>query len=104
VTDNEGCSVERIFTGKAMLCNGSPVARTSQEVFVAPSADLSVTKTDLPDPVTAGTSLTYTVTVTNNGSFGNTDATGITLTDTLPSGVTFVSASAGCIEASGLTQ
>ena len=30
-------------------------------------ADLAVTKADSPDPVTAGTNLTYTVTVTNNG-------------------------------------
>lgn len=81
VTDNEGCSAERIFTGKATLCNGSPVARTSQEVFVALSADLSVAKTDSPDPVTAGNRLTYTVTITNNGP---SDATGVTLTDLLP--------------------
>src|SRR6185295_3791669 len=30
-------------------------------------ADLAITKTDSPDPVTAGTNLAYTVTVTNNG-------------------------------------
>ena len=34
VTDNEGCSVKRIFTGKATLCNGSPIARTSQQVVI----------------------------------------------------------------------
>jgi hypothetical protein len=32
VTDNEGCSDTRIFTGKAMLCNGSPTARTQLDV------------------------------------------------------------------------
>jgi len=53
--------------------------------------DLSVTKTDSPDPVNAGGEVTYTVTVTNEGL---TDATGVTLTDTLPSTTTFVSASA----------
>lgn len=31
------------------------------------SADLSVTKEDTPDPVTPGSNLTYTITVTNNG-------------------------------------
>ena len=51
--------------------------------------DLSLTKTDAPDPVTVGTHLTYTITVTNNGP-GN--ATGVTVTDPLPGGVTFVSA------------
>jgi hypothetical protein len=34
LADNEGCSIERIFTGKAMLCNGSPGARTSQQVVI----------------------------------------------------------------------
>jgi|GEM_PF-759971 len=57
-------------------------------------ADLSVTKSDNPDPVMAGSDLTYTITVTNNGP--NT-ATTVTLTDTLPTGVTFISASPGCI-------
>ena len=52
-------------------------------------ADLSLTKTDSPDPVTVGNNLTYAVTVTNNGSSA---ATGVKVTDTLPLGVTFVSA------------
>src|SRR5438128_82679 len=53
------------------------------------TADLLVTKTDSPDPVTVDKNLTYTVTVTNHGPI---DATGVTMTDTLLSGVTFVSA------------
>lgn len=32
VTDDEGCSAERIFTGKATLCNGSAVAEATQDV------------------------------------------------------------------------
>ncbi len=63
------------------------------ETRVQGLADLSVTKLDNPDPVMAGNDLTYTITVTNDGP---NDATGVTLTDTLPSGVTFVSASPGC--------
>lgn len=55
---------------------------------IAPFADLSITKTGSPDPVTVGNNLTYTITITNNGP--NT-ATGVTLTDTLPGSVTFVS-------------
>lgn len=39
VTDNEGCSVGRIFTGKATLCNGSPTAQQSQ---VATARGLSI--------------------------------------------------------------
>jgi sugar lactone lactonase YvrE len=34
VFDNEGCSTERIFTGKAMLCNGNGGARISQQVTI----------------------------------------------------------------------
>src|SRR5262249_30205427 len=54
-------------------------------------ADLIIAKTDAPDPVQAGQNLTYTITVGNNGPL---PATGVTVTDTVPSGVTFVSASA----------
>jgi 6-phosphogluconolactonase len=32
VIDDEGCSVDRIFTGKATLCNGSPAAQTQLDV------------------------------------------------------------------------
>ena len=53
------------------------------------SADLSLTKSDSPDPVIAGTNLTYTLVVTNGGT---NDATEVTLTDTLPGSVNFVSA------------
>lgn len=54
-----------------------------------PSADLNVSKTDSPDPVTVESNLTYTITVMNNGP---DLANGVTMTDTLPAGVTFVSA------------
>ena len=39
----------------------------SQSTMVARKADLSVMQKDTPDPVLEGESLTYTVTVTNNG-------------------------------------
>jgi uncharacterized repeat protein (TIGR01451 family) len=58
-------------------------------VNAVPSADLSITKSDSPDPVTVGSNLTYTITVTNNGPSA---ATGVTMTDPLPGTVTFVSA------------
>ena len=63
-----------------------------------PSADLSVTKDDTPDPVLLGEELTYTVTIINSGP---SDATDVVLTDTLPAAASFVSASAGCGEAGG---
>ncbi len=64
----------------------------------APGADLSVTKTDAPDPVAVGGTLTYTVAVTNNGPDA---ATGVVMTDTLPPSVTFVSAGPSCTHLSG---
>jgi uncharacterized repeat protein (TIGR01451 family) len=55
----------------------------------SPAADLSVAKTDSPDPVSTGAALTYAITVTN---VGPDTATNVVVTDTLPSGVAFVSA------------
>ncbi len=56
-------------------------------------ADLVATKSDTPDPVAAGTELTYTVTVTNDGPHMAIDAT---LVDTLPDEVAFVSTDGDC--------
>lgn len=61
---------------------------------ITDSADLSITVTDAPDPVAAGTNLTYTVTVANAGP---QQAENVVATDTLPAGVTLVSTS-GCAE------
>lgn len=55
-----------------------------------PSADLYALITDSPDPVLAGALLTYRVAVTNNGP---STATGVFLTNTLPSIAGFISAS-----------
>ncbi|MFN7944385.1 MAG: IPT/TIG domain-containing protein [Blastocatellia bacterium] len=58
----------------------------------AASADLSLAMNSSPVAVTltAGQNISYSISVTNNGP---SVASGITVTDTLPSGVTFVSAS-----------
>lgn len=56
---------------------------------VSGGVDLSITQLALPDPVTAGNKLTYTINIVNAGS---ATATNVTLTDTLPSGATFASA------------
>ena len=52
--------------------------------------DLGIVKTAPPDPVSVGSNLTYTLTVTNNSL---TTATGVTVVDTLPAGFTYLSAS-----------
>ncbi|MGO9113568.1 MAG: DUF11 domain-containing protein [Thermoguttaceae bacterium] len=51
-------------------------------------ADLAVVKSATPNPVVAGSQLTYTFTTTNNGPSG---ATGVTLSDTLPATEQYVS-------------
>ena len=53
--------------------------------------DISVTKTDSPDPVHVGQNLTYTITVTNGGP---ATATGVTMSDTLPKNAGFGSVTA----------
>jgi uncharacterized repeat protein (TIGR01451 family) len=55
------------------------------------STDLGITKTDSPDPVNVGSILSYTIQVQN---FGPDAATGVTVTDQLPKGVDFISATA----------
>lgn len=55
------------------------------------SADLSITKSDSPDPVISGANVTYTITVTNNGA---TNAQSVVVTDNLPGSVSFVSCAA----------
>ncbi len=79
-----------------------PDIRFSTQVGV-PRADLSIAKTDSPDPAVAGQNLTYVLTVSNSGLDG---ASGVTLTDTLPAGVTFVSATpshGACLPPVGLS-
>ena len=72
-------------TTDANGANNTSAATTS----VITSADLAVTKT-ASNSVVAGTTLTYTIHVTNSGP---SNASGVILTDILPAGVTFVSPS-----------
>jgi len=81
-------------TDAAVIIGGGQVSLTEKP------ADLSITKADSPDPVTAGQNLTYTLTVRNNGP---NPATGVTVTDTLPSGATARSTSASQGSCSGTT-
>jgi|SRR5215211_164937 len=54
-----------------------------------PEADIGVTQTDSPDPVITGGNVKYTVIVRN---YGPDDATDVKLSDTIPQGTTYVSA------------
>jgi uncharacterized repeat protein (TIGR01451 family) len=63
-------------------------------------ADLHISKTALSDPAVAGRSLTYAISVSNDGP---ADAFNTIVTDTLPNGFTYVSNSVGCTQGSGGT-
>jgi uncharacterized repeat protein (TIGR01451 family) len=58
-----------------------------------PQADLVVVKYDNLDPMIAGTVLTYTIIITNNGP---NSAANVVITDTLPPGTTYYGAPPGC--------
>jgi len=78
----------------------------TEPTAVQTRADLSITKSDSPDPVTAGNNLTYTITVTNVSTAANgTTATGASVSDSLPANTSFVSVSGSagvtCTETAG---
>ena len=79
----------------------TPTNTNTPTPTAGPSADLSVVKSDSPDPVSVGSNLTYTVAVTNNGPDSTAN---VRMTDRLPAGVTFVSATAtqgSCTQSAG---
>jgi len=75
---------------------------TTFDTVTSPSqADLSINKSGAPEPVNQGDTLTYTLTVANNGP---ASADNVVVTDPLPSAVAYQSSSAtqgACSQASG---
>jgi len=67
--------------------NNSSTATTT----VVALADLSITKTDAPDPILAGQNITYTITAANAGPMA---AASVVVSDTVPANTVFVSMSA----------
>jgi uncharacterized repeat protein (TIGR01451 family) len=76
---------------------------TSYNLVVASpaSADLSLIMTDSPDPAIVGTTLSYRIEATNNGPAA---ATGVTISDTLPTSINFISATPSQGACSGTTS
>jgi len=74
-------------------------AGTTNVVVNVCNSDLSIAKS-APASVTEGNDFTYAITVSNSVSATAT-ATGVSVTDVLPAGVTFVSATAGCVNNTG---
>ncbi len=94
----DAVGVAAINETRTNLGNDSATLGTS----IVRNPDLAITKTDLVDPVSAGSTVAYLITVTNNGP---SDATGVTVTDTLPATLTLNAAtpSAGICAPAGST-
>lgn len=77
-----------------------PVASNDSATDVVPiaQADLSIVKTASPNPLDPSANETFTLAVHNDGPNA---ATNVRVGDTLPAGLTFVSASDGCTNAAG---
>jgi uncharacterized repeat protein (TIGR01451 family) len=91
---NVGTGVTGTLSNTAAVSSATTDPDTANDSATAtttvrqPSADLAITKIDAPDPVTAGSDLTYTIAVRNAGP--NT-AQSVVLRDGIPAGTTFVS-------------
>src|SRR3989449_63578 len=77
----------------------APTAGAAIATTVTSSPVLSISKSDAPDPVPAGSNLTYTPSYSNTG---NANATGVVVTDTVPVNTAFVSATGGGTLAGGV--
>lgn len=99
----EGLYLRRISVyGVASSANGFAIGEFGIAALPGVSADLTVIGYAGPNPATVGHPLTYSFWVANDGPDG---ATALTLTDTLPPSVTFVSATATqgtCSESGGI--
>lgn len=77
-------------TGAVGGSNYAAGSTPNEDVIIAPRVDLSVTKTVDNATPAVGSSVVFTVTVANAANLSN--ATGVAVTDLLPSGYTYVSA------------
>ncbi len=87
-TSYQNCVTATSMSTDPVPANNTNVCHTVPVVF---RTDLTGTKTDSPDPVIAGTNLTYTITATTNGPSA---AFNLMISDALPIGTVFISAAA----------
>ena len=84
--------------GESNLANNTATVTTT----VVEAADLSIAKVDDTDPVDGGNTFNYLLSLANNGP---SDVDGVVVTDTLPLGLSFMSATAskgpGCVYTPG---
>ena len=95
VTVNAGTASGTVITDTANVSStttdpnpNNNSATATVIVATAGQADLSVTSSAVPNPVTDGNNITYTQSITNNGPAASGTAT---FTDAIPTGTTFVS-------------
>ncbi|PKN36891.1 MAG: hypothetical protein CVU62_12385 [Deltaproteobacteria bacterium HGW-Deltaproteobacteria-2] len=89
------------ITNQASIISTNQTKASNAVVTVVSSQSLMLLKIDSPDPARAGNNLIYTLQVKNAGTI---PLTGIVLSDPLPVGTTFVSASGGGIPVAGNRQ
>jgi uncharacterized repeat protein (TIGR01451 family) len=99
VTANMAQNISDQVTVSSITPDPDPANNVAEdEIEVIPVADLALTKTAAPEPVIAGTQLTYDLEVTNNGL---STAVNVVIEDVLPAEVTIdsVSSSGGTCSA-----
>jgi uncharacterized repeat protein (TIGR01451 family) len=73
------------------LTNNNANNNTPASGYYLARADVAVTKTDNPDPVSAGQLLTYTITASNPAATSGSRAFDVSVNDTLPDGLVYLS-------------
>jgi uncharacterized repeat protein (TIGR01451 family) len=95
VTANVAPTAPAVETNTALISGGGEINLANDSATdiatVVSSADLSVTNAASPNPVAAGSNITYTQIVTNNGPSAADNAT---LSEAVPANTTFVSLAA----------
>jgi uncharacterized repeat protein (TIGR01451 family) len=87
------------ITGPISISTAGGTTTSASDFTVLATPDLSITTADSPDPVPADSNLTYTEAVSDSGD----TASGVTVTDAIPSNVIFRSATASQGSCTGTT-
>ncbi|MCC7362611.1 MAG: DUF11 domain-containing protein [Anaerolineales bacterium] len=104
ITASVGPGASGLVTNTAQVFGSTPDPVSANNTATAPttiaaSTRLVIDKTDLTDPVNAGSTYLYEIVLTNTGP---SDAVNVVITDRLPSQVTFQGATPTCAHAGGV--